>query len=130
MNTGDEVCFEAWTKVDNLKTVCAELQFFGNGGSWLRRGSGQIARGDQYSWQKISGSYVITDPEVKAVSLQFYGQGNVDDVKIWRLVPPPDNGDASKAAADIQLHRKSDADYIFLSNEAYEAWISRKRGLM
>ena len=127
---GEEFLFEAYTKVDNLKTIVAELAFFDANRNWLRRGSGQLARGDQYSWQKIAGRYENTDPAVRYVTLQFYGAGELDDVTAQRLVAPPPTNDRDFAKQDIALPEKNTEDYCYLANHDFKLWINRRTGLL
>ena len=126
---GEEFLFEAYTKVDNLKTIVAELAFFDAQRNWLRRGTGQLARGDQYSWQKIAGRYENTDPAVRYVTLQFYGAGELDDVEARRLAAPPPTNDRFLAGLDMPLPEESTDDFLYLENADFKLWISRKTGL-
>ncbi len=130
LKAGEELQFEAYTKVDDLRTINVELAYFNAKRQWLRRGSPSLARGDQYSWQKISGRHEITDPEVRFVTLQFDGAGEVDDVSVWKLAAMKDTGDQAKAMNNIELPRENSNQYVYLKNDSFELWISRKSGMM
>ncbi|MBO4618913.1 MAG: hypothetical protein J5654_02270 [Victivallales bacterium] len=127
---GEEFHFEAYTKVDNINTILAELAFFDAQRNWLRRGTGQLARGDQYSWQKISGRYENTDPAVRYVTLQFYGAGELDDVTAHRLAAPPPTNDRTFAKQEFLLPEETTDDFLYLVNDDFKLWISRSTGLM
>ena len=127
---GEQLQFEAWTKVDALRTIIAEVAFFGKKREWLKSGSGQLARGDQYSWQRITGSFENTRSDVHFVALQFYGSGVLDDVKIWKLKAAKETGDEKKAKLNIVLPRENTKELIFLGDENLEAWISKQTGML
>ncbi len=130
LEPGEEFFFSAYTKVDNLRTINAEVAYFGADRQWLRDGFGPLARGDQYSWQKINGHFLNSREDVHYITLQFYGAGELDDVKVWKMGKAPDNGDTAKAMLNINLPRENNELFFYVANENFEAWISRETGLL
>ena len=129
LNPGEELHFEAHIKVDNLCTVVAELAYFGADRQWLRRGSPVLARGDQYAWQSVTGRHELLDGEVRYVTLQFHGKGEVDDIRVWKMAAPPDTGDQAKARLNPALP-DDDSRFARLANDAFDVRISRAAGMV
>ncbi len=127
---GEILDFEAYSLVDNLCTILAEMEFYDKDGNWLKRSSGQLARGDQYSWQRITGSFENTENDVAYVTLQFYGGGHLDDVKIRRLSAAPAGNDREAALLDIVLPETCTSTHLYRENDGFKAWISRETGLL
>ncbi len=128
---GEDLQFTLWAKTaKDLVTITAEMAFFDANRNWLRRGSGPIARSEQYVWNQMTGHFFNSDPEVRYVALQFYGAGVIDDVDIKIVKMEEDDTDYYAASEDIPLPEETTDDMVYLANENYGAWISKETGMM